>query len=98
MLDKYKKFYKEVYCEITDPKNDYKTERFIPKISRDGKWVDMDLCCYYEVEAFKKYMKENHNLIVTIREKSIPSTLTKIIWFIEDIIKVLGEVINEVDL
>lgn len=93
MLDKYKKFYKEVYCEITDPKNDYKTERFIPKISRDGKWVDMD---YYEVEAFKKYMKENHNLIVTIREKSIPSTLTKIIWLIEDITKVLGEVIDEV--
>ena len=98
MLDKYKKFYKEVYCEITDPKNNYKTERFIPKISRNGKWVDMDLCCRYEVEAFKKYMKDNHNLIVTIREKSIPSTLTKIIWFIEDITKVLAELIDEVDL
>ena len=45
MLDKYKKFYREVYCTISDPKNDYKTEKCVPKVQKDGRWVDIDLCC-----------------------------------------------------
>lgn len=96
MLDRYKKFYQEIYCTITDPKNDYKTERFIPKISRDGKWVDMDLTNPYEVDNFKKYMKEKHNLIVTIRTERRASVLTKIIWFIEDLLHAIKETIEEI--
>lgn len=91
MLDKYKKFYKEIYCETADPKNDYKVERCLPKVLRNGKYVDMDLCCFYEVEGFKKYMKDNHNLLVIIREVSRPSVLTKIIWFIEDFVRDIKE-------
>lgn len=97
MLDKYKKFYQEIYCTISDPKNDYKTERCIPKVKdTHGKWVDMDFTNPYEVDGFKKYMKENHNLIVSIHTKRRASVLTKIIWFIEDLLHAIKETIEEI--
>lgn len=95
MLDKYKKFYKEVYCTISDPKNDYKIEKYVPKVLVNRKWEDIDLCNYYQVENFKKYMKEKYNLIVSIHEYRRASTLTKIIWFIEDLIHAIKETIEE---
>ena len=70
--------------------------KFNREILKDGKWVDIDLYNSDEVHNFKKYMQDNYNIIISIHETRHPSKLTKVIWFIEDSIKVLKETIEEI--